>query len=89
MHHTHTTKPRALASRIQAALANLPGGRASAYWKRPLPVSSMPDTYGRLASMAEKGAMTSPSYGLMTPVSAGTEPGTLASEMKPKRPSTG
>jgi hypothetical protein len=26
---------------------------------------------------------------LMTPVSAGTEPGTLASEMKPKRPSTG
>ena len=32
--------------------------------------------------------MTSPSYGLMMPVSAGTEPGTLASEMKPKRPST-
>ena len=27
--------------------------------------------------MAEKGAMTSPSYGLMMPVSAGTEPGTL------------
>ena len=36
----------------------------------------MEDTYGRLASTAEKGAMTSPEYGLMTPVSAGTEPGT-------------
>ena len=41
------------------------------YWKKPLPVSSMPATYGRLASMAEKGAMTSPSYGLMMPEGKG------------------
>ena len=39
------------------------------------------------AHRRRNGAMTSPAYGLTAFASAGTEPGTLASEMKPIRPS--
>merc|ERR1719313_997776 len=61
-------------------------GPSGAIGIMPFVVSSMLDTNGRLPSMAEKGAITSPSYGLMRPVRNGTEPGTLASEIKLKRP---
>jgi len=46
----------------------------------------MSATKGRL-SVAEKGAMYSPAYGVILPVSAGTEPGIFDSAMKPKIPS--
>ena len=41
-----------------------------------------------MAAMASdvKGAMYSPAYGLMRPLSAGTEPGILDSARKPKMP---
>merc|ERR1712050_702879 len=44
-------------------------------------------TPGRLASFTVKGPITSPLYGLIKPDSAGTAPGTRASEMREKRPS--
>merc|ERR1719401_2941904 len=43
-------------------------------------------TPGRLASFTVKGPITSPVYGLIKPDSAGTAPGTRASEMREKRP---
>merc|ERR1719355_113199 len=38
------------------------------------------------ASAAENGPITSPSYGLTSPASAGTAPGTRASEIREKSP---
>merc|ERR1712226_1139521 len=49
--------------------------------------SSIAETPGNTpASAAENGPMTSPSYGFTRPASAGTAPGTRASEIKEKSP---